>query len=61
MRQIGDLTNEIQTLTESVEKLGEEGKVSESMDAMAKVEDLQKLKAEKEVRIYFGQTYMLHL
>ncbi|KAI9003182.1 small nuclear ribonucleoprotein [Gaertneriomyces semiglobifer] len=48
MREVGDLTNEISTLSEQVEKLGEEGKVSESLDLMTKVEDLQKLKDDKE-------------
>ncbi|KND02354.1 uncharacterized protein SPPG_02824 [Spizellomyces punctatus DAOM BR117] len=48
MREVGDLTNEIATLTGQVETLGEEGKVAESMEVMNKVEDLQKLKADKE-------------
>ncbi|KAI8818283.1 uncharacterized protein EV422DRAFT_537920 [Fimicolochytrium jonesii] len=47
-REIGDLTNEIATLTGQVETLGEEGKVTESMELMNKVEDLQKLKDDKE-------------
>ncbi|KAI8910580.1 LUC7-domain-containing protein [Powellomyces hirtus] len=48
MREIGDLTNEIATLTGQVESLGEEGKVSESMEVMNKVEDLQRLKGDKD-------------
>ncbi|KAJ3168637.1 splicing factor [Geranomyces variabilis] len=48
MREIGDLTNEIGTLTGQVESLGEEGKVSESMEVMNKVEDLQRLKSDKD-------------
>ncbi|KAI9090538.1 LUC7-domain-containing protein [Phlyctochytrium arcticum] len=48
MRECGDLTNEIATLTGQVEALGEEGKVAESMEAMNKVEELQRLKDDKE-------------
>ncbi|KAJ3007544.1 splicing factor [Thoreauomyces humboldtii] len=48
MREIADSTNEISTLTGQVESLGEAGKVTESMELMNKVEDLQRLKADKE-------------
>ncbi|KAJ3300784.1 splicing factor [Borealophlyctis nickersoniae] len=51
MREVGDLTNEIATLTSSIEELGEKGEVSESMKVLASVEGLQKTKAEKEREI----------
>ena len=49
LRELGDLTNEIATLTTSIEHLGEEGKVMDAIEVMRTVEELQKRKLEKDV------------
>lgn len=54
MKELADLGNEVATLTEQVEALGEEGKVDEAMRLHDKVEELNKIKAEKEVSAVDG-------
>ncbi|KAJ3028355.1 splicing factor, partial [Rhizophlyctis rosea] len=51
LRELGDLTNEIATLTTSIEHLGEEGKVMEAIEVMRSVEELQKRKLEKDAEM----------
>ncbi|KAJ3045561.1 splicing factor [Rhizophlyctis rosea] len=51
LRDLGDLTNEIATLTTTIEHLGEEGKVSEAIELMRTVEELQRRKADKDAEM----------
>ncbi|KAJ3083543.1 splicing factor [Quaeritorhiza haematococci] len=48
LKDIGDMTNEIADLTSVMEKLGDEGKVAESMDVLKTVDELKEKKEEKE-------------
>ncbi|KAG5456218.1 MAG: hypothetical protein BJ554DRAFT_4101 [Olpidium bornovanus] len=51
MREIQDLEQEMATLMAAVEQLGEEGKVSESMEALKNVEGVKARKADLEVKL----------